>query len=76
MGRFCETPADSLQRWKQHFSAVLDTTSVLSEDVISSYPSYGVHDELDRVPSLQEVRDPLSLIAGGKAGGSLIFFQR
>ena len=43
---------------------------MFSEDVINSFPSYGVCDELDCVPSLQEVRDTLSLIAGGKAGGS------
>jgi len=29
-----------------------------------------VRDELAGVPTLQEVRDALSLIAGGKAGGS------
>ena len=38
--------------------------------MINSFPSYAVHDELAGVLTLQEVRDVLSLIAGGKAGGS------
>ena len=63
-GEFCATPADSLRRWKQHFSTVLNTSSMFSEDMINSFPSYAVHDGMTCVPSLQEVRDALSLIAG------------
>jgi len=69
-GQFCATSADSLQRWKQHFNKVLNTSTLFSNEVINSFPSYAVRDELAGVPTLQEVRDVLSLIAGGKAGGS------
>ena len=34
-GKFCVTPGDSLRRWKQHFSTVLNTSSVFSEDTFS-----------------------------------------
>ena len=37
--------------------------------MINSFPSYAVHVGVACVPSLQEVRDALSLIAGGRAGG-------
>ena len=39
---------------------------------IDSFPSYVVRDELTHVPTLQEVRDVLSMIAGGKAGGIVV----
>ena len=68
--RFCATPADSLQRWKQHFDTVLNTFIKFSNEIIDSFPSYAVCDELANVPTLQEVRDALSMIAWGKAGGN------
>ena len=37
--------------------------------MINSFPSCAVHDGMAYVPSLQEVRDALSLIVGGGAGG-------
>ena len=55
-GKFCATPADSLRRWKKH---CLSTSSVFSEDMINSFPSYAVYDGMTCVPSLQEVRDAL-----------------
>ena len=42
---------------------------MFSEDMINSFPSYVVCDGMACVPSLQEVRDTLSLIVGGWAGG-------
>ena len=67
-GKFCVTPGDNLQRWKQHFSTVLNTFTVFSEDMINSFPSYAVCAGMACVPFLQEVRDALSLIVGGRAG--------
>ena len=65
-GKFCATPADSLRRWKKHG---LNTSSIFSEDMINSFPSYAVCDGMTCVPSLQKVRDALSLIAGNRTGG-------
>ena len=42
---------------------------MFSEDMIISFPSCVVRDGMACVLSLQEVRDALSLIAGGRAGG-------
>ena len=44
---------------------------MFSNEVIDSFPSYAVRDELAKlnVPTLQEVRDALSMIARGKANG-------
>ena len=67
-GKLCATTADSLRRWKQHFGTVLNTPSMFSKDMINSFPSYAVRDGMACIPSLQEVRDVLSLIAGGRAG--------
>ena len=38
-------------------------------DLVDSFPSCVVHDDLADVPSLNEVRNALSLVAGNKAGG-------
>ena len=38
-------------------------------DLLDSFPSCVVHDDLADVPSLNEVRNALSLVAGNKAGG-------
>jgi len=43
---------------------------VFSEEVINTFPSYNIHDELGCVPTLQKVREVLSMIAEGKTGGS------
>ena len=50
-------------------NTVLNTSSMFSMDVINTFPSYAVHDGMDCVPSLPEVRNMLSLTAGGRAGG-------
>jgi len=34
-GQLCATPADSLQRWKQHFNTVSNTSSLFSDGVIN-----------------------------------------
>ena len=74
--KFCATPADSLWRWKPHFSTVLNTSSMFSEDMINSFPSYAVCDGMACVLSLQEVRDMLSLIAGGGLVVAVVSFLR
>ena len=68
-GDLCSTPAESLQRWQQHFNSVLNTSGISSLDLVDSFPSCDVHDDLDVVLSLDEVRNALSLVAGNKAGG-------
>ena len=68
-GDLCSTPAESLQRWQQHFNCVLNTSGVFSLDLVDSFPSCDVHDDLAVVPSLDEVRHALSLVAGNKASG-------
>ena len=39
-GQFCATPANSLQRWKPYFNAVLNTSSVFSNEVVDSFSLY------------------------------------
>ena len=68
-GDLCSTPAENLQSWQQHFNSVLNTSGVFSLDLVDSIPSCDVHDDLAVVPSLDEVRHALSLVAGNKAGG-------
>ena len=43
---------------------------MFSEELINTFPSYNLRDELGCVPTLQEGREALSMIAGGKTSGS------
>ena len=49
---------------------------MFSEEMINSFPSYGVRDGMACVPSLQEFRDALSLIAGVELVVAVASFQR
>ena len=42
---------------------------MFSSDLVDSFPSSVVHDDLADVSSLVEIRNVLSLVAGNKAGG-------
>ena len=61
---------------KQHLNTVLNTSSMLSVDVINTFPSYAVHDGMDCVPSLPEVSNKLSLLAGVGLVVAVASFQR
>ena len=50
--------------------SVLNVLGTFSLDVVDCFPLTTVRDELGVVPSLDEVRAALSLIAGNKAGDS------
>ena len=47
----------------------MNTSGVFSLDLVDSFPSCDVHDDLADVPSLDEIRNALSLVAGNKADG-------
>jgi len=58
-----------LQRWQQHFDSVLITAGAFSMELVKTLPSSGVHSDLAGIPTLDEIRNALSLVAGNKAGG-------
>ena len=49
---------------------------MFSEEMITSFPSYVARDGMACVPSLQEFRDALSLIAGVELVVAVASFQR
>jgi len=42
---------------------------LLSLELVDSFPSSVIHGDLADAPSLDEIRNPFSLLAGNKAGG-------
>ena len=69
-GMLRSTLAESVQRWQEHFNHVLNTTGQYLLATINSLPSYGFHDDLANVPTMDDVQGALCHIAGNKASGS------
>ena len=59
-----------LSRWKEHFEHVLNSDSVVDEDVIDSIPQKTEIPQLSLLPSLKEVQDSIKQISAGKAPGN------
>jgi hypothetical protein len=59
-----------LQRWAEHFEAVLNRPSEINQDAINRLPQVPPRDELDRQPSLQELVKAIKQLSNGKAPGA------
>ena len=59
--------SDILNRWKEHFETVLNTSSVIDDDVMSSIPQNPDIPELSLEPAYLEVWESIKQIASGKS---------
>lgn len=62
--------AQILARWKEHFEYVLNSDSVVDEDVIDSIPQKPEIPQLSYLPDLKEVQDSIKQMSIGKAPGN------
>ena len=69
-GMPCSTPAESVQRWREHFDHVMNTPGQYLLVAIDSFPSYGAHDDMADVPTMDVIQDALCHIVRNKANGS------
>ena len=60
---------DILNRWKEHFEAVLNNTSTTFEDIISSITERPEIPELSLLPAIQEVFTAIKQMSSGKKSG-------
>ena len=68
-GELCAGPEESLSRWQEHFSAVLNMTSCFSNGIFDSVKQLPLREDLDLPPSADEVLAALGSLRGNKAGG-------
>ena len=61
---------DILNRWKEHFEAVLNNTSTTDEDIISSITERPEIPELSLLPAIQEVFTAIKQMSSGKKSGN------
>ncbi len=69
-GIVCSTVAAQHQRWRRHFSTVLNIPSRSSNAVLEAIPQRDVEEALGVRPSLEEVQKAIAEMKNGKAAGS------
>ena len=68
-GEPCAGPNESLSRWQEHFSAVLNMTSCFSDGIFDSVKQLPLREELELPPSADEMLAALGSLRGNKPGG-------
>ena len=59
-----------LERWAEHFNNVLNRPSSINNEAISRLPQVDINQELDDVPSVEELGKAVMQMSSGKAPGS------
>ena len=59
-----------LERWAEHFESVLNRPSTNNGEVIDRLPQCTVNEEMDELPTLEEIEKTVRLLSTGKAPGS------
>lgn len=68
-GQLASHPNMVLNRWREHFRAVLNQSSQLCLEVLESMKTYPTRLELDTPPTMDELVDAVVKMRSGKAGG-------
>ena len=59
-----------LGRWAEHSKSVLNHTSNINSEAIDRLPKVPVNEEMDEIPTLNEIKRTIRLLSSGKAPGS------
>jgi len=59
-----------LERWAEHFEAVLNRPSTINDEAIDRMPQVNINTTMDVLPTESEVRKAISQLSSGKAPGS------
>lgn len=59
-----------LGRWAEHFKSVLNRPSTINDEAIDRLPQITVNEEMDELPTLEEIEKAIRLLSTGKAPGS------
>ena len=69
-GNPCITPKAQQQRWKRHFTKVLNVQSHFIMEEVQRARQRPLRTQLERKPSMEELTNALNKLKNGKAGGS------
>ena len=59
-----------LNRWAEHFSAVLNSPADINAEAIARLPQVETNTDLDRAPSKEEVKKAIKQLSTGKTPGA------
>ena len=68
-GNSCYTPEDQQQRWRRHFTKILNITSEFSLEELEKVKQRPVRSELDEPPTEEELENAVEKLKNGKAAG-------
>ncbi len=68
-GNLCKTPEAQQQRWRRHFSEILNLQSGFSMEELELVRKRPVKDEMSEPPSEEELERAIGKLRSGKAGG-------
>ena len=59
-----------LGRWAEHFESVLNRPSAINDEAIDRLPQIPIDDNMDNLPTIEEIEKATRLLSSGKAPGS------
>jgi len=68
-GTLLTEKSDITERWRQHFSQLLNRPSIIDQQAIQDMPQRPLLASLDEPPSLEETQKAMKQLQGGKAPG-------
>ena len=69
-GIACTSPKAQHQRWRQHFSKVLNLQSQFDESELENVKQRPMKNEMSCLPSLEDLCEAITRLKNGKAAGS------
>ena len=69
-GNSCSTTDSQHQRWRRHFSNVLNITSQFSKDELAKVQQRPIRSQMTDLPTMEELIKAVDKLKNGKAGGS------
>ena len=62
-------PARIIARWGEYFCELLNINAVTDDSILNEMPPFPQREELDRIPTMEEVKEATSKMKNGKAPG-------
>ena len=69
MGTLCSTPEDNQQRWRRHFTSILNVQSQFDEDELQRVRQRPLKEHFAEPPSKEELLAAIDAMKNGKMGG-------